>query len=124
MELGNLNLNQLRALQSKVESEIKRRSSTARRDLKKRMEKMAADEGLSLEDVFGTPADSAQVASTKPVKVAKVKKLAKSAKPAKVSVIKYRNPANPDQGWTGHGRKPQWAIDWLASGKTLDELAA
>lgn len=124
MELGNLKLTELRALQSKVESEIKRRSSTARRDLKKRMEKMAAEEGLSLEDVLGTPADSAQVASTKPVKVAKVKKPAKSAKPAKVSVIKYRNPANPDQGWTGHGRKPQWAIDWLASGKTLDELAA
>ena len=37
--------------------------------------------------------------------------------------FKYRNPANPDQGWSGRGRKPQWALDWIAQGKPLDELA-
>ena len=33
-------------------------------------------------------------------------------------------PENPAIGWTGHGRKPQWVIDWLAQGKALDELRA
>ena len=49
-------------------------------------------------------------------------KTAKAAKPA--PVVKYRNPTNPDQGWSGRGRKPQWALDWIAQGKSLDELAA
>ena len=40
-----------------------------------------------------------------------------AAKPA--SVIKFRHPENPAIGWTGHGRKPQWVIDWLAQGKPL-----
>ncbi|MDV7392951.1 H-NS histone family protein, partial [Arthrospira platensis SPKY1] len=45
-------------------------------------------------------------------------------KPKTASVVKYRNPANPEQGWSGRGRKPQWALDWIAQGKSLDELAA
>lgn len=35
----------------------------------------------------------------------------------------YHNPADPrGKGWTGKGRKPQWVQDWLASGKTLEDL--
>lgn len=119
MELGNLSLSDLRRLQSKVETEIRRRSDSARRDLIKRMQKMAAEQGLSLDDVLGTA--TADKSASKPVKAAKA---AKPKKVAKVSVIKYRNPANPDQGWSGRGRKPQWVHDWLAQGKAIEELAA
>lgn len=118
MELGNLSLTELRRLQSKVETEIRRRSDTARRDLIKRMQKMAAEQGLSLDDVLGT--SNPEKGAAKPAKAAKAPK---AKKPAKVSVIKYRNPANPDQGWSGRGRKPQWALDWLAQGKSIEELA-
>lgn len=36
--------------------------------------------------------------------------------------VKYRD----EQGntWTGHGRRPQWFIDALDAGKTLEQLAA
>lgn len=36
---------------------------------------------------------------------------------------KYRNPANPDETWTGRGRKPRWFDAALKSGKKPDDLA-
>lgn len=121
MELGNLSLAELRRLQTKVEAEIKRRGDSARRDLIKRMQKMAAEQGLSLEEVLGAAPTAGEKSGTGSKSATKAKK---PSKPAKTSVIKYRNPANPEQGWSGRGRKPQWALDWLAQGKSLDELAA
>jgi len=35
---------------------------------------------------------------------------------------KYRNPENPDDTWTGRGRKPKWVEAALASGKSLDDI--
>ena len=117
MDLSTYTLPELRRLQSKVESEIRRRSDVTRRNLLKRMQKMAADEGLSLGDLLeGSPAASEE----KPARRGR-RPGTKKAKPA--PVVKYRNPANPQQGWSGRGRKPQWALDWLAQGKSLDELA-
>lgn len=29
---------------------------------------------------------------------------------------KYRNPANPEQTWTGHGKKPGWLKQAIANG--------
>lgn len=36
--------------------------------------------------------------------------------------IKFRDAAG--NSWTGHGRRPQWFLDALASGKTAEDLAA
>lgn len=122
MDLSSYTLPELRRLQAKVESEIRRRSDVTRRNLIKRMQKMAADEGLSLDDLLegGAPAS----ADVKPAAKRGRRPGAKTAKAAKPApVIRYRNPANPDQGWSGRGRKPQWALDWIAQGKALDELA-
>lgn len=40
-------------------------------------------------------------------------------KPKSVNPPKYRNPANPDQTWTGRGRQPQWIKDAIKGGKDL-----
>jgi len=115
--LSTLSLVELRRLQSKVETEIRRRSDTARRALLKKVQKMAADEGLSLDDLIESTVEAEKPAAKK----IGPRAAAKKDKPA--PVVKYRNPANPEQGWSGRGRKPQWALDWIASGKSLDELA-
>jgi DNA-binding protein H-NS len=39
------------------------------------------------------------------------------------SVIKYRNPKNPKQEWTGKGRPPQWLVDAVAAGKKREDFA-
>ena len=116
MDLGNLSLTELRRLQSKVETEIRRRSDSARRDLLKKIQKMAADEGLSLSDVLGkAPAGENKRAPQKGKAKAGGKKT--GSIPAK-----YRHPEQPDIRWSGRGRKPQWVIDWLAQSKPLAEL--
>ena len=95
MDLSTYTLPELRRLQAKVESEIRRRSDVTRRNLIKRMQKMAADEGLSLDDLLegSTPAGAEAKPAAKRGRRPGTK-TAKAAKPA--PVIKYRNPANPD----------------------------
>jgi DNA-binding protein H-NS len=121
MDLSSLSVAELRRLQAKVETEIRRRSDTAKKDLLKRMQKLAAEHGMSLNEVIGQETEKAPAAAP----AAKKASAAKPAKKAKTaSVIKFRHPENPAIGWTGHGRKPQWVIDWVAQGKALDDLRA
>jgi DNA-binding protein H-NS len=73
------------------------------------VEKLIAEQGLSIHDLVNLTGEPGGKSST----------VSRSGAP-----IKYRNPVNPSQGWTGHGRKPGWVIDYLANGGTLDKLAA
>ncbi len=122
MDLSGLSLTELRRLQTRIEAEIRRRSDTARKDLLKRMQKLAAEHGMSLADVIGQDTEKAAPPARKSVTKASAQPARKALKAA--SVIKFRHPENAAIGWTGHGRKPQWVIDWLAQGKALDELRA
>jgi DNA-binding protein H-NS len=36
---------------------------------------------------------------------------------------KYRHPENPALTWSGRGRKPQWFVEALETGKTASDLA-
>ena len=36
---------------------------------------------------------------------------------------KFRNPANPEQTWTGRGKRPHWFSDALKAGKQPQDLA-
>ncbi|MCV2217603.1 H-NS histone family protein [Thauera sp. Sel9] len=122
MDLSSYSLPELRRLQAKVETEIRRRSDSTRRTLLKQVQKLVAEQGLTLDDLIDSPATAAAAA---PAKTSATKAKRGTAKKAKTpSVIKYRNPANPEQGWSGHGRRPQWVLDWLAQDKPLEELAA
>ena len=38
--------------------------------------------------------------------------------------VKYCNPADPTQQWSGRGRQPAWVKAWLASGKSLEDARA
>ena len=38
--------------------------------------------------------------------------------------VRYRHPENSAITWSGHGRKPQWIVAWLAQGKEMSELEA
>jgi len=38
------------------------------------------------------------------------------------TTVRYRNPENPDQVWSGRGKRPQWLAQKLAQGQTKDEF--
>lgn len=37
--------------------------------------------------------------------------------------IRYRDPANPSDTWTGRGKQPRWLVARLASGARLEDFA-
>ena len=39
-----------------------------------------------------------------------------------VGAPRYRNPENPDQTWSGRGRRPRWVHDAEAAGRSLEDL--
>jgi DNA-binding protein H-NS len=39
-----------------------------------------------------------------------------------VNAARYRNPENPEQTWSGRGRRPRWIHDAEAAGRSLDDL--
>lgn len=103
IDISHLDLAQLIELQKQVETEIVQRKEAEKHNLRSEIMRMAAAAGLSLADVLGSAEK-------------KVRKMASAG------VAQYCNPADPAQTWTGRGRKPQWVLDYLASGKSLDDL--
>ncbi len=120
MELTKLNLTALHRLQKRVATEIERRANVTRKDVLKRVQKMAAEAGLSLDELLGTENKSAKPA--KRGRPAGTKQGRKPAERKSVGVARYRNPDNTTQTWTGKGRKPQWAQAWVDAGKQLADL--
>ncbi len=69
--------------------------------------------------------------------IAKIREIAASigvnveiSEPAKVSsrkggkvAVKYQNPANPANKWTGRGMKPKWLRELIEQGHKLEEFA-
>ncbi|MDR0564077.1 MAG: H-NS histone family protein [Azoarcus sp.] len=106
IDLENMPMPELRTLRAQVEAEIRRRGSATQR-LLRRVQKLAAEQGLSLNELLEIDGGDSRSAT-----------VSRSG-----ASIKYRNPVNPSQGWTGHGRKPRWVIDYLANGGTIDKLA-
>lgn len=52
-----------------------------------------------------------------------LKPVSKGSRKRAKTVPKYRNPTNPAETWSGHGRKPRWAQEAIESGKSLQDLA-
>jgi DNA-binding protein H-NS len=80
---------------------------------------LAKEAGLTAADI------AKALSSGKPAKAAKVPKAAqKSALAGKKVAPKYRNPANPEQTWTGRGVSPTWVQDLKAAGTLETALIA
>ena len=113
LNLSKLTATELKRLRSKVDSEIKRRDDSARKEVMRKLRKIAAEHGVALDDVLTEAKPSGN--RRKPLRKAS------PTKGRKVPV-KYRNPSDSTQGWTGRGRKPRWVEEWLTAGKSIDEL--
>ncbi len=80
---------------------------------------LAKDAGLTAADI------TKALSSGKPAKAAKASKASKKgALAGKKIAPKYRNPANPEQTWTGRGVSPTWVQDLKAAGTLETALIA
>lgn len=102
IELSSMSRLELKKLQKDVEKALKTAEQRDRTEARKAAEKAAAEYGFSLDEVSDG-------------------KKAKGPKGSKAQA-KYRNPMNPDQTWTGRGRKPGWIHEALARGDDITDL--
>ena len=124
MDLSSYTLPDLRQLLTKIEAEIQHRTDSTPRIVRKKKQKqaqtMVAPQDVTPDDALEAPTTQVTIKTTDAE--SNVPPAVKKDKPP--AVIKYRNPAKPEQGWSGHGRRPQWVLDWLAQGKPIEDLAA
>lgn len=100
MELETLSLKELRELRGRVDKAIASFDDRRKREVVTKLEEVAREHGFALADLTDA------VSSRKRAPVA----------------AKYVNPTDPEQTWTGRGRKPRWLTEALDAGKSLDDL--
>jgi DNA-binding protein H-NS len=118
MDLGSLNMKQLKTLQRSVEKEIERRNSADQKMAIEEIRALAKARGFKLEDLLAQKPPGKRAA--KPAADVQPKSKTKRG-PAK---IKFRHPENTTLTWTGRGRQPKWVVEWLGTGKTMEGLTA
>ena len=129
-DIKSLSLSEMEALQKDLNKEIEKRAK-----VRARIQKILDDSGMTADELFGEPAKSAPAAPAPaakgPAKAGGKKKArrktagrkAKTRGKGKSKVApKYRNPANPDETWAGRGRKPQWLVDEISKGKSVEDF--
>jgi DNA-binding protein H-NS len=101
IDLSKLSLEELQSLARDIEIEVVSRREADRDRVLNQMRELAGSLGMTLEEVV------------------------RGEKGKGVPVpVKYRNPDNPVLTWSGRGKRPAWVNEALASGKSLEDLAA
>jgi DNA-binding protein H-NS len=95
-DLEKLSFAELGDLRNRVDRMMVEKRNSAREELRRNISTMLKDHGLSAQDVFG--------------------------KGRKGTVaVKYRDPKNPENTWTGRGRMPRWLVAATKGNKTKRE---
>ena len=100
MDLSTLSIADLRNLQEDIKKQMKKREQDDLAKAREQILAIAQSVGVSVKELVGTGL------RTKTGTVA----------------VRFRNPANPAQQWTGRGRQPNWVKEWTTSGKEMDLL--
>ena len=102
-----MDLEALKEMRKTIDRAISNYETRKRKEALSALEQAAKEHGFKLSDL---------VAEQKPGKGRRsVEAGAESA---------YVNPENPDETWSGRGRRPRWVNDALTAGRTLEDLKA
>lgn len=105
IDIKSLNHTQLSELISKAQSRQSELHKERVGKLREKVHALLKAEGYTFEDVFGVARPGKQRRGTGSV------------------APKYRNPADPEQTWSGRGKRPRWFNDALKAGKKEKDLA-
>jgi DNA-binding protein H-NS len=100
IDISSLSVPELQELAKAIEIELERRESESKRAVLNQIKELAQSIGMTIDDVVGIG-----------------KRRHKRNAPRSSSM--YVNPENPQQTWSGRGRRPNWARDILDRGETL-----
>ncbi|OWJ69490.1 transcriptional regulator [Haematobacter missouriensis] len=103
-QLDSMDLNELKALKKQVEKAIDSFETRRKKTALEALEATAKEQGFSLSELLDAASST-------------TKARGQAAAP------KFANPHNPDETWSGRGRKPRWFIEAIEAGKTTDDLA-
>jgi DNA-binding protein H-NS len=103
-DLTPYTIEQLETLLADIQKRLSELRQEKRKEAFQQLDAMAKELGLAKEDLAA--------------------RYAKTPRRRNPAPALYRNPMNPEQTWTGKGRKPQWVQDYLAAGKSLEDLKA
>lgn len=98
INLENLSVAELDKLRYSIDNAINTRRQTELLEVRRQLDELVDNSGFSLQEILEAKA------TRKPVQP------------------KYQNPDNPENTWTGRGRRPVWVEQCLADGKSLDDL--
>lgn len=102
-QLNDLSKEELQKLKADVDKELERREQERRKTARAEIERIAADAGLSVEELLGARGK-------------------KSAGGKKKLPAKYRHPENPELTWVGRGKQPDWFKASLENGMAREDL--
>ena len=97
IDISGLNIDQLTDLVGKAQSEMASREKQRRKDLRSELERRVAADGYKLGDIFPELGNGAA-----------------GGRQRRKMPVKFRNPQNPEETWTGIRRSPKWVQAILA----------
>jgi len=100
LELDKLDQKELEQLRADVDQALKTLHARRFKEARDAVTALAKEHGFKLEELAGATPSAA-----------------KAKLPAK-----YVNPDDPDQTWSGKGRKPKWFNEAISAGKTESDL--
>lgn len=111
----DINALSARELDSLITKAKKRKTVLKKRKpisvVRARITALAKTEGYTLEELFGVAAP------------ARAPRAAKAPRKTGVKVPpKYRNPADPEQTWTGRGKQPRWLAAEVEKGRKVEDF--
>jgi DNA-binding protein H-NS len=108
IDIKSLNHNQLNDLIQKAQARQQELQKERITRVREKVNALLKAEGVSFEEAFGGGSGTA----------------VKGKRRGTGSVApKYRNPANPEQTWSGRGKRPHWFNEALKAGKKEKDLA-
>ena len=104
-KLDSLDIEELKDLRKTVDRAISSYETRKRQEAISAAEQAAREHGFKLTDLLGNGK-------------------AGRGRKSDTGAAKYANPDNPEQTWSGRGRRPQWINEALEAGRALEDLVA
>jgi DNA-binding protein H-NS len=97
-----MNLEELKRQKVEIEERIK--LAEGMEEAREKIRTEAQKLGYSIEELFGESSNETSMGERRSRKKAM-----------------YQNPTNKRQTWSGDSDEPQWVLDWVASGKNIED---